>query len=81
MLCGVIGEVTLAEGATPEPIPPCPDEATETVRFRCDRGHERERKVCDAHALILHAQAPFAPTFCLVCFDESGIESRILPVQ
>lgn len=80
-LCGVRGDVTPAPGDRPEPVPPCANEANNVVRFRCERGHERERKVCDAHALILFAQLPFAPTFCVVCFDADGTESLLTPLD
>lgn len=80
-LCGVAGTVTLAPGVEPQAVPPCDAEATETVRMRCERGHDRRRDLCAFHADVLRAQAPFAPTFCVVCFDAEGIEVPLSEVE
>lgn len=80
-VCGVAGNVTMSPLAEPEPLPPCAEDARVTVRFRCSEGHERERVVCDVHAAVLYAQAPFAETLWLACSESTGVDSPLTPLD
>ena len=86
-VCGVAGDYTssLVRGrmtliVVDAPIPPCPEPATELVRFRCEKGHERERIVCPAHVDILTRPREEQSTFCVVCFETKGIDSKLTPL-
>lgn len=82
--CGVAGNYSettiLGRTALSADYGPCAEPATDLVRFRCDRGHERERTVCAAHVDVLTRPGTVDVALCVVCFDATGEEVALTPL-
>ena len=74
MTCGVTGfffDIELA---------PCPEAPTEALRFRCARGHMRDRPTCAGHAAVLMAGGDLGSPLCRQCFDAGYGDVPIVPI-
>ena len=62
------------------PLDPCAALPTETIRFRCEQGHEKDRELCAAHAGILLAQGDLGAPLCGHCSDLGRGDVPIVPI-